>query len=111
MTCRVQHSVSVTTDLFYYFHNIFFATYFSLSKQHECDDTDVTHVFMKVTTYMARGVHTIGWSVRMALMARSTQCSGFSGGKNGAISFLSRRTKQQSIPATENTGREMYSDS
>lgn len=56
--------------------------------------TDGTHVFMKVTAYMARGVQTIGWSVRMALMALSTHCSGFSGGKNGAISFLCRKHVQ-----------------
>lgn len=45
-------------------------------------------VFMKVTMYMTRGVQIIGWSVSMALMACLTQYSGFSGGNNGAISFL-----------------------
>lgn len=47
-----------------------------------------TYVFMKFTTYIARGVQTIGWSVRMALIACFTQYSGFRGGKKGAISFL-----------------------
>lgn len=47
-----------------------------------------TYVFMKVTMYMTRGVQIIGWSVSMALMACLTQYSGFSGGNNGAISFL-----------------------
>lgn len=48
----------------------------------------LTYVFMKVTMYMTRGVQIIGWSVSMALMACLTQYSGFSGGNNGAISFL-----------------------
>lgn len=51
------------------------------------------YVFMKVTMYMTRGVHIIGWSVSIALVACWTQYSGFSGGKNGAISFLFKSTK------------------
>lgn len=93
MTCRVQFSVYTTTERVFWI-------LFSLCKRtavnkHQCQDADDTHVFMKVTAYMARGVQTIGWSVRMALMALSTQCSGFSGGKNGAISFLRRRNEYQ----------------
>ena len=32
-----------------------------------------THLFMKVTMYMRRGVQIMGWSVRMAFMACFTQ--------------------------------------
>lgn len=33
----------------------------------------LTHLFMNVTMYMRRGVQTMGWSVRMALIACFTQ--------------------------------------
>ncbi len=47
--------------------------------------------------YMTRGVQIIAWSVSMALMACLTQYSGFSGGNNGAISFLFKKRRKKIV--------------